>query len=268
MKKAIIYILVLLGISLNYTFAQTPRLPIGSSDNFDRIDLSFLNNYTTEDRDSIVIEMFMNGSFPKFLEELSRVNIQYIDSLGNQKSAYYYVTSDYIALGNEKDFVRIPMTPNYAQKLADKLGMYLITTKISDDVFNQAAVKIEPIPMGEPRTLFQTFVVHNDLIEKERKDRRGLIAGIKKDIIATSRLNAVNNKVAIYGWHKSDGVPIQPLYIKHADYYVDYSHGIRLVYPYVFIDNEKIHFDEILKDTNKRFIISNEFEKTYYKYAY
>ena len=35
--------------------------------------------------------------------------------------------------------------------------------------------------------------------------------------------------VAIYGWHKADGKPIQPLYTGHADYYADYSHGIRLV---------------------------------------
>jgi len=44
--------------------------------------------------------------------------------------------------------------------------------------------------------------------------------------------------VAIYGWHKLDGKPIQPLYTGHVDWYVDYSHGIRLVSRTIYIDNK------------------------------
>lgn len=30
------------------------------------------------------------------------------------------------------------------------------------------------------------------------------------------------NRVTIYGWHKLDGKPIQPLFTGHVDWYVDY----------------------------------------------
>ncbi len=41
--------------------------------------------------------------------------------------------------------------------------------------------------------------------------------------------------LAIYGWHRENGVAIQPLTIVHKDTYVDYSHGIRLVSRAVWI---------------------------------
>src|SRR5207253_1071838 len=81
----------------------------------------------------------------------------------------------------------------------------------------------------------QTFVQNNDLIQSQLKELTpnaqlgALIAGIKKDVVITNRLGEKPNHVAIYGWHKLDGDPIQPLTIVHISPYVDYSHGIRLV---------------------------------------
>ena len=74
------------------------------------------------------------------------------------------------------------------------------------------------------------------------------MAGIKKDLILSSRLAVQPTKVVIYGWHKPDGKPIQPVYSGHVDWYVDYSHGIRFINNQVMIDGTPVLFTDILKD--------------------
>jgi hypothetical protein len=100
-----------------------------------------------------------------------------------------------------------------------------------DQIYAAARVKLEPIPMYAYRDSTPTFWQHHLIIEGHRKGRKGLIAGIKKDIVQTEKLKAYPNKdrVAIYGWHRLNGKPIQPLYLGHVWWYVDYSQGLRLV---------------------------------------
>ena len=50
------------------------------------------------------------------------------------------------------------------------------------------------------------------------------------------------HRVAIYGWHTLDGKPIQPVYAGHVNWYVDYSHGIRLIAKKVKIDNTWVDY--------------------------
>ena len=45
-------------------------------------------------------------------------------------------------------------------------------------------------------------------------------------------------KIAIYGWHRLNGAPIQPLSTVHGACYADYSHGIRLVSETVLVDGK------------------------------
>ena len=56
------------------------------------------------------------------------------------------------------------------------------------------------------------------------------------DVIVTTRRDERANRVAIYGWHKLDGTPIQPPTIVHVNWYVDYSHGVRLMKRTVTVD--------------------------------
>ncbi|MBK8518199.1 MAG: hypothetical protein IPL55_18525 [Saprospiraceae bacterium] len=66
------------------------------------------------------------------------------------------------------------------------------------------------------------------------------------------------NKVVIYGWHKPDGVPIQPVYSGHVDWYVDYSHGIRLINNQILLDGKRVLLTDILLDPVLYRIFSNE----------
>lgn len=112
-----------------------------------------------------------------------------------------------------------------------------------------------------------TMYQHNLIIEGQRKLRKGLIAGIKKDIIITSQLKTHPGKVAIYGWHLLNGKPIQPLYTGHADWYVDYSHGARLVHQTVIINGKKYSFNEILGNIELQKLICDEDDCGVYHYS-
>jgi hypothetical protein len=64
--------------------------------------------------------------------------------------------------------------------------------------------------------------------------------------------------VAIYGWHRSDGEPIQPLSLFHPNWYVDYSHGVRLVGSMMLVDGALRPVAEVLKDPSLAPLLSDE----------
>ena len=72
------------------------------------------------------------------------------------------------------------------------------------------------------------------------------------------RLASVTNKVAIYGWHKADGTPIQPLTVVHVNWYVDYSHGVRLVKRAVTADGTARDIRHVLYSADLPALLSDE----------
>ena len=83
-------------------------------------------------------------------------------------------------------------------------------------------MRLEPKPLTQDRELPGTFLMHNSIIEEQRAGKKlgELVAGIKKDVVVSSRLAEKTNRVAIYGWHKANGTAIQPLTIVHGEGYV------------------------------------------------
>src|SRR5438046_2805428 len=129
-----------------------------------------------------------------------------------------------------------------------------------DAMYAAAEVKLEPQPLTEKREDVMTFVHHNEIIEAQRavNSLGALVSGIKKDVVISNKLKEKANKVAIYGWYKLDGKPIQPLYTGHVDWYVDYSHGIRLVSDRVTVDGQARSVGEVLKDAELCGLLSDE----------
>jgi len=143
----------------------------------------------------------------------------------------FYVAPDYFMVGTASNWARVPITPMAAQKIADQYHCFLPTPSMVDAIYKASKVKLAPVPMYAFRDSTITMWQHHLIIEGQRKGQKGLIAGIKKDIILSNKVadNERPNRVAIYGWHKLDGKPIQPVYAGHVNWYVDYSHGIRLI---------------------------------------
>jgi hypothetical protein len=157
-----------------------------------------------------------------------------------------------------------------AQRIADSLQCFLPTRKIVDEIYKAAKVKLEPMPMYAFRDSSPTMYHHHLIIEGQRNNRKGLIAGIKKDVVISSKitLDSRPNRVAIYGWHLLSGKPIQPLYTGHVNWYVDYSHGIRLVYKKINVMGKWWDYDTLLYNSRLRKLICDEEYCDFYKYPY
>lgn len=199
-----------------------------------------LDGLTPAAREEAIAREVMRGNIPNFLRAFRKVSVTAKDAAGRERTAVFEVTSDYLAVGSDDDFVRVPVTPQTAARIADAFGCALPTRKMVDEVYRAAVVKLEPKPMTADRESVATFLRHNALVEEQRAGKKPgeLVAGVKKDVVVSNRLAEKPGRVAIYGWHKPDGKPIQPLTIVHRDTYVDYSHGVRLVKRLVAIDGK------------------------------
>src|SRR5690606_27714949 len=110
-------------------------------------------------------EELLSGNFPDFMRQLVQIDLS--------DGVSYWVMPDYLMVGSDLDFLRLPMTPNTAQFIADSLGFFLSTAKIADDVYQAATVKLEPLPLIDDRELFATFILHHEMIEAQREGRNG-----------------------------------------------------------------------------------------------
>jgi hypothetical protein len=127
------------------------------------------------------------------------------------------------------DGIRMPVDYPTAESIVERWGCFLPSPEIVDFIWESADVKLAPLPMkpNDAMTTLDYFQRHDKAIERQlrEKDKNKLIAGHKKDIVKTHR----PGRVAIYGWHRLNGEPIQPYSTVHGAYYKDYSHGLRLV---------------------------------------
>jgi hypothetical protein len=222
-------------------------------------------------RDSLALQEVLAGNVPGFLKKFSAVNVSITDALtGKTIKATYYVSPDYLSVGGDKDWARINITPIAAQKIADSFQCFLPTRKMVDDIYKAATVKLEPVPMYAFRDSTPTMWHHHLIVEGQRKGRKGLIAGIQKDVVISGKISRDSrpDRVAIYGWHKLDGKPIQPLYTGHIYWWVDYSQGIRLIYRKIKVEGRWMDYIDVLKDTLLQKFLCDEENCDFYRYNY
>lgn len=217
-------------------------------------------SFQWKQRDSLTRMLVLQGSIPRFLQRFRSVSTQFRDSSGKLHKAIYYVSPDYLSIGADKNWARVHITPFLAQELADSLQCFLPTRKMVDEIYNSAVIKLAPIPLTQNRDSTPTFYQHHLAVEKQRAGRKGLVAGIQKDIVTTGRLYTYpkRDRVAIYGWHQLNGKPIQPLYTGHVYWYVDYSQGVRLVYKLVKVNGKWMHYSAVLHDPVLRNLLCDE----------
>jgi hypothetical protein len=224
--------------------------------------------YGWKQRDSLAISEILNGNVPSLLRKFVPIYTSIQDNQGNIIKATYYVSPDYLSIGDDSDWARIPLTPMAAQKIADSLRCFLPTRKMVNDIFSSSSVKLEPVPMFAYRDSTPVMYQHHLIIQGLLNSRRGLIAGIKKDVVISGKITRDKrpDRVAIYGWHTPDGKPIQPLYTGHINWYVDYSHGIRLVYRQINVNGQWMDYTDILKDSVLQKLICDEEYCDFYRY--
>lgn len=212
------------------------------------------------EREQALAAELIGGNVPGFLRRFVPIRVTRGGASGREHTVVYQVMPDYLSVGSDEEFARVPLTPMTAQRIADLWDCSLPTARMVDDIYRQATVKLEPRPLTEAREAASTFLQHHRLVEEQRarKPLGALVAGIKKDVVLTNRLREKPGRVAIYGWHQLNGSPIQPLTTVHQGPYVDYSHGIRLVKREVTVDGKLMDLRDVLRDPELAPLVSDE----------
>lgn len=227
------------------------------------------------EREKIIFNEVKSGNIPPFLRRLTEIR-DTVSILGKVHIIRYFVLADFIAIGSNEDYFYCPMSPQLAQKVADMLKCSLPTRKISDKIFKQAAVKLTPQPIPPSRAMITVpvFEKHNLMIRQQRENSLqnfplgSLVSGNKKDVVISNKIYTpdMKSRVVIYGWHKTDGKAIQPLYNGHTSDHVDYSHGIRLIQNKVWVNGKKSTLRAVLGSETLHPLLSDErvISKAYY----
>lgn len=229
--------------------------------------IKLIDSLSFNERENLIYNEFEKGNIPSYYRNLINIKSKFFDAQGNEHELVYQVMPDYLAIGSDEDYCRIPMSPITAQKIADLYGAILPTQKLVDDIYKNSSIKLEPVtyyPKDNNNEKIFMFVKHNAAIDSqltsESYKQGDLIGGIKKDVVICGLLADTNrvNHVSIYGWHRLDGKAIQPLTNIHKNSYVDYSHGVRLINNEALLDGKIIKISDLLKDKILYKIVSDE----------
>lgn len=221
-----------------------------------------LASSSREERSRVLVEQILEGNIPSALRHLRPVETSAPGPHGNRVHAVVWVMPDYLAVGSDEDFVRVPLGLPEALAVARRFGFTLPTRKLVDCIHGQAEARLDPRPMpaGPSMTSVAWLWAHNRTIEEQARRLKpgALVSGTKKDVVLTPRLAAHPGRVAIYGWIRPDGTPIQPLSTVHGAWYADYSHGIRLVSSTVQVDGQARSVFDVLEDPSESGLLSDE----------
>lgn len=215
-------------------------------------------------RDDAVRQQLLAGNMPSFLHRLVPASWTAQRADGVPVRVTLCVLADYLAIGSDDDYLHVPMGLASALAVARAFGMMLPTTRIVDAIYRQSAVhlKPQPLPPDDRMRSTATIVHHEELVQAQRAaidaPPAALTAGHKKDLVLSNRLWTLPDRVAIYGWHREDGKPIQSLSTVHGARYADYSHGVRLVARIAWIDGIARPLTDLLEDAEFAPVFSAE----------
>jgi len=216
-------------------------------------------------RESEIFTEVSSGNVPDFLRKLSSIQVTNVVN-GRTNRATYYVTPDYLAVGSDDDYFLTPISPNTAQRIADLTACSLPTRKMVNDIYAAAPLKLapSPIPPSAAMTTVPVFSNHNAIVRSQRAEHLKdfplgtLVAGHQKDVVISARLASALGNVAIYGWHRTNGAPIQPLYLGHGAKWVDYSQCTRLVQNAMTVNGTNTTITQILANPELSSLLSDE----------
>ena len=218
------------------------------------------------DRENEIFAQVISGNVPAFQRNLVAVtNTEIVSSISYTYT--YYVLPDYLAIGCDTNYFLCPMTPLLAQHIADVTGCTMPTRKMVNQIWSAAPVHLAPstITASPQMITIPVMAQHNDTVWSQRSailtahPLGELVGGDKKDVVISNLIYGYSpSRVVIYGWHYTNGTPIQPLYNGHEETYADYSHGIRLVQMNMLLNGAQTSISTVLQSSTLNTLLSDE----------
>jgi peptidoglycan hydrolase-like protein with peptidoglycan-binding domain len=173
------------------------------------------------------------GNIPDSLRGLRPVTIT--DPRNSTVSITIYVTPDYLRVGRDGDSAIIPLGANGSYTAAAGFNGIIPTPHMVDAIYRSGR-RVDAEPMTPDGRMTSTgYLIDQIGTTDAALARRGaslgaLVGGHRKDVVVNDRLETRPTRVAIYGWHGTNGQPLEPGNTAHREDYVDYSHGTRIVH--------------------------------------
>ncbi len=223
--------------------------------------------------EDLIAQTILEGNVPTPMKHFRKIVfrtpvVDSVEILKKRHTIEMWVLPDYLTIGTDESFVRIPMGPLAAQRIADSLNCILPTTYLVDRVAEVAEGHLDIFPFRPLDNRNSQPIVFQDshnviqALYKAKGYRFGqFISGLKKDVVLTYKILTQpgwESYEAIYGWHHPDGRAQQPLFIRHGNFYVDYSHGIRLICRTIKVDGKEMDAREILESPQLYRLLSDE----------
>ena len=216
------------------------------------------------ERDTAMRRELLAGNLPQFLRSVVPATLDTRLRDGRSITITLCVLADYLEVGSDSDFLTAPLALDSALAVAAKFNFMLPTRRIVDLIYRQAAVRLlpQPLPAGDRMRSTAYLQQHEARVAQQRASLGAAVgalsAGHKKDLVLSERLWLQPGRVAIYGWQRGDGTPIQPLSTVHGAGYADYSHGVRLVSQTLFVDGRPARLLDVLADAQLGPLLSDE----------
>jgi len=218
-----------------------------------------------QDREQYFLEQIKNNNYS--------VNFTTVSSEHKNNFAYFRVFDDALKI----DDIRINVSAQLEQQIADHMGCMLMTAKIADLRYMQATTVLQPHTRwdttgGKLMSTNDWMKWHSDKIENDLNKinyKSGLVATVGKhwviDDSLSSRKKNMPNQAINYGWHYKghlSGVPadlpvsyktmpgvkmIQSLGYHHSIVHVDYSQICVLVARECEVNGKAYDLKELLK---------------------
>jgi hypothetical protein len=245
------------AITVRYDVFEEPARVLGCMTGT-QFGSSIINMPRTVARELAIFQQLSLGNIPSFMRRGIPVSVT-----ASGHSGVFWTMPDYLCIGDDSDFLRMPMRPTTAQRAADLFRATLPTRKMVNDIWKALPIHLSFKAMDWRGKMDSVayFGEHNAHVQRQLAGRDpGLgVAGHHKDVVVTKDRPPGN--VAIYGAHGISGVPIQGPEIQksaHDITYLDYSHGIRWCFEQMVVDGELMYVIDVLQDPDLCHLISDE----------
>ena len=190
----------------------------------------------SKEREELIVRAVMRGAYDP--PEWRTITSNYKGRRGQIQ-----VSSDALTILG----VRVDVTAEGAQRIADALGTILPTPRILQLVWEQADVRLEPCNSTPDATMASTarMIQHSECVDQRIAGRKGMVANEGKHWVLSNRIAGKENLAANYGWFVKGRRPIQTVGTRHDTAHTDYSQIVRLVKPLMKVDGREMDIRQV-----------------------
>lgn len=156
--------------------------------------------------------------------------------------------------------VRVDVTAEGAQRIADALGTVLPTPRVLQLIWEQADVRIEPCTSTADAKMASTarMLQHSECVDQRIAGKKGMVANEGKHWVLSNRIAGKENLAANYGWFIKGRRPIQTVGTRHDTAHTDYSQIVRLVKPMMTVDGRELDLRHVGRSPELWGLVSDE----------